>query len=222
MSQIGINPLTTKNYNFVTYVQASFSWLKRRNFRTKTMFSYSFWYTLQESGVKIEFGPVGNPMLRQIWRKVPKNREFFFSYFFFEPKEYWGSILTMINGDRNTWTAKKKLSHRSQIAIPFAKWRISSMLDMQFWKPHDFRETVLRSFWGRWLWIWHRIFGIQNGGPNMVDIIFWKPNDFRGTLYSRAFEVADYEFDIGFPFFKMTDPIRRTWNFGNFTQPDTC
>ena len=27
-----INPLTTKNYNFLTYVQASFSWLKTRNF----------------------------------------------------------------------------------------------------------------------------------------------------------------------------------------------
>ena len=36
----------------------------------------------------------------------------------------------------------------------------------------------------------------------MVDIIFWKSNDFRDTLYSRAFEVADYEFDIGFHFSK--------------------
>ena len=31
----------------------------------------------------------------------------------------------------------------------------------------------------------------------MADIIFWKANDFRGTLYSKVFEVADYEFDIG-------------------------
>ena len=31
----------------------------------------------------------------------------------------------------------------------------------------------------------------------MTDIIFWKPNNFRGTLYSRAFEIADYEFEIG-------------------------
>ena len=30
----------------------------------------------------------------------------------------------------------------------------------------------------------------------MAEIIFWKPNDFRGTLYSRAFGVADYEFDL--------------------------
>ena len=30
----------------------------------------------------------------------------------------------MINGDRNSWAARKKLSHWSQIAIPFAKWRI--------------------------------------------------------------------------------------------------
>ena len=41
----------------------------------------------------------------------------------------------------------------------------------------------------------------------MANIIFWEPNDFREPLYSRAFEVADYEFDIGFPFFKMADPI---------------
>ena len=41
----------------------------------------------------------------------------------------------------------------------------------------------------------------------MSDIIFWKRNEFRGSLYSRAFGVADYEFDIGFPFFEMTDPI---------------
>ena len=27
-----INPLTTKNYNFFTYVQASFSWLKTKIF----------------------------------------------------------------------------------------------------------------------------------------------------------------------------------------------
>ena len=40
---------------------------------------YSFWYALQESMVKIEFGPVENPIWRQTSRKVPKNREFFFS-----------------------------------------------------------------------------------------------------------------------------------------------
>ena len=44
----------------------------------------------------------------------------------------------------------------------------------------------------------------------MADIIFWKSNDFRGTLYSRAFEVADYEFDIGFSEFEMADLIWRT------------
>ena len=37
----------------------------------------------------------------------------------------------------------------------------------------------------------------------MADIIFWKANDFRGTLYSKGFEVVDYEFDIGFSEFKM-------------------
>ena len=52
------------------------------------MFPYNFGYTLQESVCKIEFGPVGNSIWRQLWRKVPKNREFFFSQFFFEPKEY--------------------------------------------------------------------------------------------------------------------------------------
>ena len=41
----------------------------------------------------------------------------------------------------------------------------------------------------------------------MADIIFWKANDFRGTLYSKVFEVDDYEFDIGFSEFKMADPI---------------
>ena len=41
----------------------------------------------------------------------------------------------------------------------------------------------------------------------MADVIFWKPNDFRGTLYSKVFEVADYEFDIGFSEFKMADII---------------
>ena len=51
-----INPLTTKNYNFLTYVQASFSWLRKINFQTKTMFPYSFGYALHESVIKIEFG----------------------------------------------------------------------------------------------------------------------------------------------------------------------
>ena len=46
------------------------------------MFTYSFGCALQESMVKIEFGPVGNPIWRQIWRKAPQNREFFFIIFF--------------------------------------------------------------------------------------------------------------------------------------------
>ena len=37
----------------------------------------------------------------------------------------------------------------------------------------------------------------------MAEIIFLKPNDFRGTLYTKVFEVADYEFDIGFSKFKL-------------------
>ena len=44
----------------------------------------------------------------------------------------------------------------------------------------------------------------------MADIIFWRANDFHGTLYSKVFEVADYEFDIEFLEFKMADPIWRT------------
>ena len=36
----------------------------------------------------------------------------------------------------------------------------------------------------------------------MTDIIFWKANDFRGTLYSKVFEVADYECDTEFSEFK--------------------
>ena len=54
------------------------------------MFPYSFWYALQESVVKIEFGPVGNPMWRQIWRKVRKNRELFFFIIFFRAKRVLG------------------------------------------------------------------------------------------------------------------------------------
>ena len=41
----------------------------------------------------------------------------------------------------------------------------------------------------------------------MSDMQFWKPHDFRETLYSKAFGVAGYEFDIGFSKFKMADPI---------------
>ena len=41
----------------------------------------------------------------------------------------------------------------------------------------------------------------------MADMLFWKLNDFCGTSYSKVFEVADYEFDIGFSEFKMADPI---------------
>ena len=44
----------------------------------------------------------------------------------------------------------------------------------------------------------------------MADITFWKPNDFRETLDSKVFEVATYEFVIGFSEFKMADPIWRT------------
>ena len=41
----------------------------------------------------------------------------------------------------------------------------------------------------------------------MVHMEFWKLYDFRISLYSTVFEVADYEFDIGFAEFKMTDPV---------------
>ena len=44
----------------------------------------------------------------------------------------------------------------------------------------------------------------------MVNIIFWKANDCHITLYSKVFEIADYEFDIRFSEFKMADPIWRT------------
>ena len=49
----------------------------------------------------------------------------------------------------------------------------------------------------------------------MADIIFWKANDFHITLYSKVFEVADYEFVIGFSEIKMADPIWWTSNFEN-------
>ena len=41
----------------------------------------------------------------------------------------------------------------------------------------------------------------------MSDMQFWISHDFRETLYSEAFGVADYEFDIGFSEFKMADPM---------------
>ena len=44
----------------------------------------------------------------------------------------------------------------------------------------------------------------------MVDMKFWKLYDFGITLYSMVFDVADYEFVIGFSEFKMADPIWRT------------
>ena len=52
----------------------------------------------------------------------------------------------------------------------------------------------------------------------MADIIFWKANDVRGTSYSKAFEVADYEFDIRFSEFKIADPICKTifWEPNDF------
>ena len=54
------------------------------------MFPYMFGCALQESVVEIEFDPVGNPIWRQIWRKVPKNREFYFFIFFFRAKRVLG------------------------------------------------------------------------------------------------------------------------------------
>ena len=41
----------------------------------------------------------------------------------------------------------------------------------------------------------------------MAAITFWKANDFHITLYSKVFEVTDYEFDIGFSEFKMADKV---------------
>ena len=64
------------------------------------MFPYSFGCALQESVVKIEFGPVGNPIWRQIWTKVPKNREFLLFIIFFRTKRVLG-FDSMINGHRN-------------------------------------------------------------------------------------------------------------------------
>ena len=43
----------------------------------------------------------------------------------------------------------------------------------------------------------------------MADMKFWKLYDFRKSRYSTVFDVADYEFDIGFLEFKMADPIWR-------------
>ena len=50
------------------------------------MFPYSFGYALQESVVKIEFGPVGNPISRQI----PGKSGIFFFIIFFRAKRVLG------------------------------------------------------------------------------------------------------------------------------------
>ena len=195
----------------------------------------------------------------------------------------------MINGDRNNWTTREK------IVSPISNSdTLRKMAEIQYvghailettWFP---RNSVLRSFWGRWLWIWHRIFEIQNCGPYMADniletqrnsvklctralkkkvcwinkigvsrgatLICFQLNTTRNWInfyrlktktqqqnvfielrilftqqhmrlapcnhqvcwlnklfFSvRAFGVADYEFDIGFPFFEMADPKWRT------------
>ena len=54
------------------------------------MFPYSFGCALQESVVKIKFGPLGNSIWRQDWRKVLKNQEFFFFIIFFRAKRVLG------------------------------------------------------------------------------------------------------------------------------------
>ena len=51
----------------------------------------------------------------------------------------------------------------------------------------------------------------------MVGMKFRKLYDFRISPYSTVFEVADYEFDIGFSEFEMVNPIWRTSYFENAT-----
>ena len=53
----------------------------------------------------------------------------------------------------------------------------------------------------------------------MVDMKFWKLYDFRISLYSTVFEVADYEFKIGFSEFKMADII--IWKPNDFVELST-
>ena len=60
---------------------------EKEKFPNETMFTHIFGYALQESVVKIEFGPVGNPICRQTWRKVPKNWDFFFFDNFFSSQK---------------------------------------------------------------------------------------------------------------------------------------
>ena len=74
----------------------------------------------------------------------------------------------MINGDRNSWTARKKFVS----PIPNS-YTLRKMVDIQYvghvkttQLPQD---SVLKSFRGDWLWIWHRIFGIQNGEHNILE-----------------------------------------------------
>ena len=145
------------------------------------MFPCSFGYALQEFLVKIEFVPVRNPIWRQIWRKVPKNRE-----------------CRTYNFGNHTISAKlctQKLLG-SLIMNLISDFRNSKWPTQYSW--HNIFETqrfslnfVLRGFWGCWLRIWHRPSIFQNGGSNMADMKFRKLYDFRTTLYSGVFGVAD-------------------------------
>ena len=53
----------------------------------------------------------------------------------------------------------------------------------------------------------------------MSDVQFWKRHDFRQTLYSEAFGVADYEFDIGCKgqyFYSCCPPV---WQLALYISP---
>ena len=116
------------------------------------MFPYSFGYALQEYVVKIEFGPVGNPIWRQIWRQVPKNREFFFSIMFFRAKRLVGLDSNYDQrGSEEVNCNKKFVSPISN----FGKHTISAKLCTQ----KLLGSLILNFTWKFWNAEWRTYFG---------------------------------------------------------------
>jgi len=129
--------------------------------------------------------------------------------------EFRDSILTMINGDRNGWSLRKNFFCRSQLAIIF------KMADFPYGRHEILKisqisvKLCIQKF--SWLLITNLTMDFRNskwriqyGGHEILET-----SNFRGTLYSEVFMVTDYEFNNGFPKFKMADPIWRTWNLEN-------
>ena len=95
--------------------------------------------------------------------------------------------------------------------IRFSKF---NMADSRWWlsklkKPRWYSwKYIFGGFWGRWLWIRHQVFKIQNGGFKMAAAEIKNRNNIHENIYSGVFGVADYGSLIRFKIqnggFKMT------------------